>query len=92
MTTYKGPAVLLVEDGTKFQAEADLATDTAGSWHGTLTFHDATLFRALLNVTDGHVLVNDQPGEFVRPDISDWAANPNGPRVMRILGSGPAPF
>lgn len=92
MTTYKGPAVLLAEDGRKFDTEADLSKDSAGTWQGTLTFHDATLFRTLLNITDGHVLVNDQPGEFIRPNTSDWAANPTGPRVMSILGSGPAPF
>ncbi|MGW0578590.1 hypothetical protein ACWD25_22075 [Streptomyces sp. NPDC002920] len=92
MTTYKGPAVLLVEDGSKFDTEAHLTKDSAGTWQGTLTFRDATLFRALLNVSDGHLLVSGQPGEFIRPDTSDWTASPNGPRVMRILGSGPAPF
>jgi hypothetical protein len=92
MSTYRGTAVLLLEDGSKFDTEADLSEDASGSWSGTLAFRDATLFRALLNVTDGHLLVNGQPGEFIRPDTSDWAASPNGPRVMRILGSGPAPF
>lgn len=92
MTTHRGTAVLLLENGSKFDTEAALTKDASGSWSGTLTFHDATLFRDLLNVTDGHLLVNGQPGEFIRPDTSDWAANPNGPRVMRILGSGPAPF
>ncbi|MCI3155553.1 hypothetical protein ELQ39_28180 [Streptomyces sp. GB4-14] len=92
MNTYSGPAVLLVEDGSKFDTEAELSKDASGSWSGTLTLRDATLFRTLLNVTDGHLLVNGQPGEFIRPDTSDWVANLDGPRVMRILGSGPAPF
>ncbi|MFE2297903.1 hypothetical protein ACFXAW_06875 [Streptomyces sp. NPDC059445] len=92
MTTYKGPAVLLVEDGSKFDTEASLSKDAAGSWSGTLAFRDSTLFRTLLNVTDGHLLVSGQPGEFIRPDTSDWTSSPNGPGLMRILGSGPAPF
>jgi hypothetical protein len=92
MTTYKGGATLLAEDGRKFDAEADLTKDSSGSWRGTLTFRDAALFRALLNISDGHLLIGGKVGEFVRPDTSDWAANPAGPRVMRILGSGEAPF
>lgn len=92
MTTYKGKAVLLAEDGSKFDTDADLTKDSSGSWRGTLTFHDVTLFRTLLNITDGHLLIDGATGEFVRPDTSDWTANPNGPRVVRILGSGPAPF
>ncbi|CAM5604809.1 hypothetical protein [Streptomyces coeruleorubidus] len=92
MTTYKGDATLLVEDGRKFDAEADLTKDSSGSWRGTLTFRDTTLFRALLNISDGHLLIGGKTGEFIRPDTSDWTANPAGPRVMRILGSGEAPF
>jgi hypothetical protein len=92
MTTYNGPATLLAEDGRKFDTEARLSKDDAGSWSGTLTFRDTTFYRDLLNTTDGHLLVNGQPGEFIRPDTSDWTANPSGPGLMRILGSGPAPF
>ncbi|WP_405747884.1 hypothetical protein [Streptomyces canus] len=92
MTTYKGDATLLIEDGRKFDTEADLTKDSSGSWRGTLTFRDATLFRALLNVGDGHLLVGGKVGEFIRPDTSDWTANSAGPGVMRILGSGEAPF
>lgn len=92
MTTYKGPAVLLVENGRRFDATADLASAPSGDWRGTLTFHDESLVPALLNVQDGHVLINGRPGEFVRPDTSDWTATAGGPFVMRILGSGDAPF
>ncbi|MFE0470454.1 hypothetical protein ACFW2V_02410 [Streptomyces sp. NPDC058947] len=92
MDTYTGLAVLLIEDGRKFDTAADLTKDSNGSWQGTLTFNDETLFPVLVNVRDGHVLVNDRPGEFVRPDTSDWAATPGGPFIMRILGSGGAPF
>ncbi|MPY47181.1 hypothetical protein [Streptomyces acidicola] len=92
MTTYKGDAILLAEDGREFETEAELTKDSSGSWRGTLTFRDVTLFRALLNISDGHLLIDRKTGEFVRPDTSDWTASPAGPQVMRILGSGEAPF
>jgi hypothetical protein len=92
MTTHKGPAVLLAEDGRKFDAAADLTSTPSGDWRGTLTFHDESLIPVLLNVRDGHALINGKRGEFVRPDTSDWTISAGGPFVMRILGSGDAPF
>jgi hypothetical protein len=75
MDTYKGEAVLLAEDGRKFDTEAQLTRDASGSWSGILTFRDMTLFRTLLNISDGHLLVGSRTGEFIRPDTSDWTAN-----------------
>lgn len=92
MTTHKGAAVLLIDDGRQFDAEAHLTKDPSGDWRGTLTFHDESLVPALLNVRDGHVLVDGRSGAFVRPDISDWTASAGGPFLMRILGNGDAPF
>jgi len=92
MTTYSGPAVLLVDDGRQFDTTADLAKDSSGSWRGTLTFHDQALVPVLLNIDEGHLLVDGRPGEFIRPDRSDWTVNSRGPFIMRILGSGEAPF
>lgn len=92
MTTYQGAAVLLAEDGRKFDAVAELTKAPSGDWRGTLTFHDVPLIPVLLNIRDGHVTVDGSPGEFVRPDTSDWTASAGGPFVMRILGSGNAPF
>ena len=92
MTTYKGAAVLLIDDGRQFDTEAHLTKDTSGTWRGTLTFHDEALTPVLLNVRDAHVLIDGRPGEFIRPDISDWTVSASGPFVMRILGSGDAPF
>ncbi|MGV9588310.1 hypothetical protein [Streptomyces tendae] len=92
MTTYQGPATLLVEDGRKFEADANLTKDQSGGWRGTLTFHDVPLIPVLLNVRDGHVLVGNQTGEFVRQNTSDWTATAGGPLTITILGSGPAPF
>lgn len=92
MTTRQGHAVLLIDDGRQFDTDAALTKDGSGSWRGTLTFHDQSLVPVLVNVNDGHVLVDGRPGEFVRPDKSDWTANAGGPFTMRILGSGEAPF
>ncbi|MFE2563010.1 hypothetical protein [Streptomyces mirabilis] len=92
MNTYKGTALLLVDDGRQFDAAADLAKDQSGGWRGTLVFHDEALVPVLLNVRDGHVLVDGRPGEFVRPDTSDWTINNGSPFIIRILGSGDAPF
>ena len=92
MNNFSGAAVLLISDGRQFNTAADLTKDSFGSWRGTLTFHDESLVPVLLNVDDGHLLVDGQPGEFIRPDRSDWTVNSGAPFVMRILGSGEAPF
>lgn len=92
MTTYSGAAVFLVNDGRQFDTTADLTKDSSGSWRGTLTFHDQALVPVLVNVDDGHVLVDGRPGEFLRPDRSDWTSNGGNPFVIRILGTGEAPF
>lgn len=92
MTTYKGRAALLVSDGRQLGGEANLTKDPSGDWRGTLAFHDETLVPVLLNVRDGHVLIDGRPGAFVRPDTSDWTATAGGPFVIRIDGNGDAPF
>ena len=92
MSNYNGAAVLLVNDGRQFDTTADLDKDSSGTWRGTLTFRDQSLVPVLLNVDDGHVLVDGRPGEFIRPDRSDWTINSGSPFVIRILGSGDAPF
>ena len=92
MNEFNGTAVLLIADGRQFDTAADLTKDSSGSWRGTLTFHDQSLMPVLLNVDDGHLLVDGRPGEFIRPDRSDWTANSGSPFVIRILGSGEAPF
>lgn len=92
MSTYAGTAVLLLDDGRQFDAAASLSKDASGTWNGTLAFHDQALAPVLLNVDSGHILVNGRPGEFIRPDRSDWTVNGGDPFVIRILGSGEAPF
>ena len=92
MNTYQGAAVLLIGDGRQFDTTANLTKDSSGSWRGTLTFHDQALVPVLVNVDDGHVLVDGRPGEFIRPDRSDWTITPGRPFIIRILGCGDAPF
>jgi hypothetical protein len=92
MNTYKGAAVLLINDGRQFETEAHLSKDSSGTWRGTLTFHDQDLVPMLLSVEDGHLLVEGRPGEFIRPDRSDWTVNHGSPFIVRILGSGEPPF
>jgi hypothetical protein len=92
MNTYKGAAVLLINDGRQFDTEVDLSKDSSGTWRGTLTFRDQDLVPMLLNLDDGHLLVDGRPGEFIRPDRSDWTINGGRPFIVRILGSGEPPF
>lgn len=92
MNDYTGTAVLLLGDGRQFDTIADLTKESSDSWRGTLTFHDQGLVPVLVNVDDGHILVDGQPGEFIRPDRSDWTSNGGHPFVIRILGSGEPPF
>lgn len=92
MTTYKGPATYLVEDGRKFDAEADLTEHSPGDWRGTLTFHDVSLIPTLLTLPDGHIVIGNQSGEVIRQSAAGWSPTAGGPLVTRVLGSGPAPF
>lgn len=92
MSTHRGTAVLLLEDGRRLEAEANLSKDGAGNWSGTLVFPAAAKSLGLLNVTEGTLLVGDRDGKFVRPDISDWIGSPAGQVRIRIDGNGDAPF
>lgn len=92
MTTHRGTAVLLLEDGRELAAEANLSKDGAGSWSGTLAFPAAAKTPGLLNLTDGTLRVGDREGKFVRPDTADWLNSPAGQVRIHILGNGEAPF
>lgn len=92
MTTHRGTAVLLLEDGHQLAAEAHLSKDDAGSWSGTLTFPAAAKMPGLLNLTDGTLRIAGRDGKFVRPDAADWIGSPAGQVQIRILGNGDAPF
>ena len=92
MTTHRGTAVLLLEDGRELTAEANLSKDSTGNWSGTLAFPAAAKTPGLLNLTEGALRINGREGKFVRPDTSDWANSPVGQVRIHILGNGDAPF
>lgn len=92
MTTHRGTAVLILEDGRELAAEVNLSKDGAGSWSGTLTFPAGAKTPGLLNLTEGALRVDGQEGKFVRPDTSDWIGSPAGQIRIRIEGNGDAPF
>lgn len=92
MTTYRGTAVLLIDDAHELAAEAHLTKDGDGSWSGTLAFPAAAKTPGLLNLTEGTLRIDSRDGKFVRPDIADWIASPAGQIRIRIDGNGDAPF
>lgn len=92
MSTHRGTAVLLIENGQRLEAAADLSKDGAGSWSGTLVFPAAAKSLGLLNVTEGVLQIGDREGRFVRPDTSDWIGSPVDKVRIRIEGNGDAPF
>jgi hypothetical protein len=92
MSTYKGPAALWFADGRQIAAKADLTKDRSGPWRGTLSCADEEHVPVLMSVRDGVLQIGGSYGDFVRPDSSDWADTPRGPFLMRVEGSGDAPF
>jgi hypothetical protein len=92
MTTHRGAAALLFDDGRELTAAAYLRKGISGSWSGTLAFPAEAKTPELLNLTDGTLRVGDRDGSFVRPDTSDWLDSPAGQFRVRIEGNGDAPF
>lgn len=92
MSTHRGAAVLLLEDGRELTAEANLAKDDAGSWSGMLVFPVAAKTPDLLNLRHGRLRVVGREGKFDRLDTSDWVDSPAGQFRIRIEGNGDAPF
>lgn len=92
MTTHRGAAALLLEDGRELTADAYLRKDIRGSWSGTLTFPAEAKTPELLNLTEGTLRVGGREGKFVRLDTSDWIGPPAGQLRIRVDGNGDAPF
>lgn len=92
MSTHRGTAVLLLDDGRELTAEANLSKDGAGTWSGTLAFPAGAKTPGLLNLTEGVLRVGGRDGKFIRPNTSDWLDSPAGQVRIRIDGNGDAPF
>lgn len=92
MTTHRGTAVLLLDNGRELAADANLSKGDTGTWSGTLVFPAGAKTPGLLNLADGTLRVGGRDGKFVRPDTSDWIGSPAGQIRIRIEGNGDAPF
>jgi hypothetical protein len=92
MSTHRGTAVLLLEDGRELTAETNLSKDGAGNWSGTLAFPAAAKTPELLNLTEGTLRTASRDSKFLRPDTADWIGSPAGQVRIRIIGNDDAPF
>lgn len=92
MSTHRGTAVLLLEDGRELAIEANLNKDNNGTWSGTLAFPAEAKTPGLLNLTEGTLQIAGRDGKFIRPDTADWIGSPAGQIRIRIEGNGDAPF
>jgi hypothetical protein len=92
MSTHRGTAVLLLEDGRELAAEANLSKDGVGNWSGTLTFPAAAKTPELLNSTEATLRIGGRDSKFLRPDTADWVGSPAGQVRIRIVGNDDAPF
>jgi hypothetical protein len=92
MTTYSGPARLILVDGTSVPGMASLSTSYNGGltgWGGTFRPDQATT--DLRNATDGLQLElpYDQIGAVTATGVRKFLATQV---LMSLAGSGPAPF
>jgi hypothetical protein len=92
MQTYRGTALLLLDDDRQIAAGADLRKNDAGSWAGSLTFPAEAKTPELLNLTEGTLRIAGRDGKFNRLNTSDWIGSPAGRVRIRIEGNGDAPF
>ncbi|MCX5522571.1 hypothetical protein OG342_06800 [Streptomyces bobili] len=95
MTTYRGEASLILDNGRELAVTANLTkTALAGrtDWSGTLSVPDQSKPIEMVNLQQGTLRTGHGEGMFVRPDISDWLDSPAGQFRIRIDGNGDAPF
>ncbi|PAZ15695.1 hypothetical protein CLM62_12930 [Streptomyces sp. SA15] len=95
MSTHRGTAVLLLEDGREFDVAADLTKTILNGrtiWGGTLSVPDQSKPIELMNLQQGIVRIGGAEGAFNRTDISDWLDSPAGLFRIRVEGNGDAPF
>lgn len=91
MTTYRGKALLICEDGTEIPVTVSLSSYRTGlrtDWGGTVTAAPDDL-RKMLNPAKGRLRLPDgTEAEFLRPDTSDWV----GTDRLSISGQAEPPF
>jgi hypothetical protein len=95
MSSYQGPAVIVLDTGQEFDVTANLISSPdrlRTSWQGTLSVPDVSKPIELMNLSQGTLRVGEREGAFVRPDISDWLSSPNGRFQITVLGNGDEPF
>ncbi len=95
MSNYRGPAVVILDNGRQLSVTADLRTTTASgrpSWQGTLSTPISSQPIELTNLAQGVLRVDTRDGAFIRPDISGWLGSPAGLFQLTIEGNGKAPF
>ena len=94
MSTYTGPATLLLADGARESGTANLRTDDARngrlrSWDGNFSPDNPTI--DLFNSIGGNLpleLPNGQTGEVLLQSLNGTASGV----IIRLPGSGPQPF
>lgn len=95
MSTHRGSAVVITDDGAEFTVGANLAkrSNPLESWAGTLTIA-GRYWDAVKNKDKGFQLrIGDREAPFQRPNPNELPpATPDTPFVIRILGDGHAPF
>lgn len=91
MSTYAGPATVVLEDGTELSVNAQLQTSGVGAasaWRGAVgSGRSEVLFHTLKARMPMLRLPNGREGRFVPSDTVAL-----GGRVLRLDGYGPAPF
>ncbi len=94
MTTYSGPATLILADGTRVAGTAALQSRVSGtgmqSWRGRFQAHDSTadVFNAV-----GGTLPLELPGGATGTVLVQNLDNVVSPRpALTLVGSGPVPF
>ncbi|MGW2048521.1 hypothetical protein ACWCPF_25565 [Streptomyces sp. NPDC001858] len=95
MSTYTGPAALILDNGRELPVTASLTQVAVGrrtSWSGTLTVPDQSKPIEMVNLQQGTLRTDRGQGDFIRPDISDWLDSPAGQFRIRIEGNGDAPI